>query len=192
MSAVLIVAIFLGTMAASFVLTLLIRAVAPALGLIDHPDGRRKLHVRSLPLGGGLAVYLATAAAVLGLLYLPNPWQACMTPYTRSLLGMLAAASAIVALGLADDRFGLRGRQKLIGQLIVAVCLAVNGLGFDRVSLLGYNLQLGMFVIPVTVIWLLERDERHQPARRDRRHGQRDGDNPGGHLRGHRLSRRPA
>ena len=155
MTIVSIIAIFLGTMTASFALTLLVRAVAPRIGLTDRPDGRRKLHVRAIPLGGGLAVFVATAAAVLGLLFLPNPWQGSMLSHTRSLLGMLAAGLAIVALGLADDRFGLRGRHKLLGQFAVALCLAVNGLYIDHLFIFGHNLDLGMLAIPLTVVWLL-------------------------------------
>jgi UDP-GlcNAc:undecaprenyl-phosphate GlcNAc-1-phosphate transferase len=147
--------VFVGTMVSSLILTLLIRAVAPRVGLTDRPDGQRKLHRKETPLGGGLAIFVATAAAVLTLLFFPNPWQANLVPHTRALLGMLAAALAIVILGLVDDRFRLRGRHKLVGQVAVAVSLAVNGLDLTQISILGYNLPLGNLTVPVTVIWLL-------------------------------------
>ncbi len=152
-----LIVIFVATMAESFALTLLMRAMAPYVGLTDHPDGHRKLHGHATPLGGGLAVFVATAVAILGLRYLPNPCQDCLIPYTRSLLGMLGAGLAIVVLGLADDRFCLRGRHKLVGQLLVAVCLVANGLAIPQVTLLGYDLPLGALAVPITVLWLLER-----------------------------------
>ncbi len=37
-----------------------IRRVALAVGFVDNPDRRRKLHEAPIPLGGGLAVWLAT------------------------------------------------------------------------------------------------------------------------------------
>ena len=51
--------------AASLFLTAAVRAVARRWGIVDRPDGKRKLHGRPVPLLGGVAVYGAT---VLGLL----------------------------------------------------------------------------------------------------------------------------
>ena len=56
-----VVAVFL----ASLTLTAVVRAAARRWGIVDTPDGRRKLHGRPVPLWGGLAVY---AAVVMGLL----------------------------------------------------------------------------------------------------------------------------
>ena len=51
--------------AASLLLTAAVRALARRCGIVDRPDGKRKLHGRPVPLWGGVAVYAAT---VLGLL----------------------------------------------------------------------------------------------------------------------------
>ena len=37
-----------------------VRRIALAVGFVDNPDRRRKLHEAPIPLGGGLAVWLAT------------------------------------------------------------------------------------------------------------------------------------
>src|SRR5262249_1112934 len=42
----------------------LVRALALRVGLVDRPDGRRKLQHQAVPVAGGLAI-LASAAAVL-------------------------------------------------------------------------------------------------------------------------------
>lgn len=66
-------AIFLVACIVSLVLTAMIREIAPRIGLTDNPDGRRKLHGRAIPLGGGVAVFL-TWAIILGALWLvPSP-----------------------------------------------------------------------------------------------------------------------
>ena len=49
------------TFAASLVLTAAIRAAAGKFGVVDRPDGKRKLHDQPVPLWGGVAVYAATA-----------------------------------------------------------------------------------------------------------------------------------
>ncbi len=61
--------IFLVACLMSLALTVLIREIAPRIGLTDNPDGRRKLHGRATPLGGGVAVYLTTAI-ILGTLWI--------------------------------------------------------------------------------------------------------------------------
>jgi UDP-GlcNAc:undecaprenyl-phosphate GlcNAc-1-phosphate transferase len=139
----------------SFSLTLVVRALAPHVGLTDCPDGHRKLHRKPMPLGGGLAVYVATAALLIGLLIASNPYRDSLQHFSRWILGMLAAAGAMVVLGLLDDRFSLRGRHKLLGQILIVLCLALNGLAISRVSLFGWECDLGPLTIPFTVFWLL-------------------------------------
>ena len=50
---------------ASLFLTAVVRAVARRRGIVDRPDGKRKLHGRPVPLLGGVAVYGATALGLL-------------------------------------------------------------------------------------------------------------------------------
>ena len=59
-----------------------------------------------------------------------------------------------LSLGLVDDRFGLRGRQKLAGQIVAAGILIASGVVINRISLFGVEVELGLLAIPVTVLWL--------------------------------------
>ncbi|MGO8747270.1 MAG: four helix bundle protein [Thermoguttaceae bacterium] len=54
--------IFASAMATAMILTVAVRGVAARVGLTDRPDGRRKLHGKPIPLGGGLAVFAANVA----------------------------------------------------------------------------------------------------------------------------------
>jgi UDP-GlcNAc:undecaprenyl-phosphate GlcNAc-1-phosphate transferase len=139
----------------SFSMTLVVRALAPRVGLTDRPDGRRKLDQRLTPLGGGLAVYVAMVVVILVLFLVPNPCREGLLRRTRSVLGMLAASGGIVLLGLLDDRFGLRGRHKLLGQVLIALCLALNGLDIDSFALFGWHVNVGFLMIPFTILWLI-------------------------------------
>jgi UDP-GlcNAc:undecaprenyl-phosphate GlcNAc-1-phosphate transferase len=139
----------------SFAMTLVVRALAPCVGLTDGPDRRRKLHEKPTSLGGGLAVYVATAVVLIGLMIAPNPCRAGLQHSSRWVLGMLAAAATLVVLGLLDDRFNLRGRQKLAGQLVIVLCLVVNGLQISRIGMFGWECNLGLLTVPFTVLWLL-------------------------------------
>ncbi len=140
----------------SLVAVPVVRRMARFVGLVDCPDGERKLHRSPIALAGGVAVLatvlLTFAGTVLidrlggayALGYVPNQWYV-----------LFAAATALLLVGLADDAFSLRGRQKLLFQLLVISVLVVSGTTVDQISLFGYELSLGLLAIPVSVLWLL-------------------------------------
>lgn len=137
-------------------MTPVMRRVAVPLGIVDYPDGRRKLQHAPIALGGGLAVCLATIVAVtvnLGSLSL-QPDNESRNPVVF-LCGLLAAVIVIVAVGLLDDRFSLRGRQKLAGQIAAAGILIASGLVVERIQVFGTQIELGLLSIPFTLFWML-------------------------------------
>ena len=139
----------------SCLITPLMRRIALPLGIVDHPDGRRKLQKAPIPLGGGIAVFIATIAAVATCL----PAMAIGPDAPRDpilfLYGLLAATLTIVAVGLMDDRFGLRGRQKLVGQSVAVSFLVLSGLVVERIHLFGLQIDLGLLAVPFTFFWML-------------------------------------
>jgi UDP-GlcNAc:undecaprenyl-phosphate GlcNAc-1-phosphate transferase len=139
----------------SGVLTLVVRRLAPRLGLIDQPDQHRKLHRQGTPLGGGIAVFLAAVVLLALGWFLPSPLQDSLCGNPRDLVALLISAAIIVALGVLDDLFSLRGRQKLAGQILAAAVLIVAGLSIERIVLFDYPVDLGILSIPFTLFWLL-------------------------------------
>lgn len=139
----------------SLLLTPAMRSIAVRCGIVDLPDGRRKLHQSAIPLGGGLAVFLATAGAVAIGIQFSDPAKEPFAEHLQSLGGFLGAALVIVVVGLLDDRFRLRGRQKLAGQVVAASVLLMSGLVVERIQVLGWNVELGLLAVPFTLFWLL-------------------------------------
>jgi UDP-GlcNAc:undecaprenyl-phosphate GlcNAc-1-phosphate transferase len=150
-----IAAAFCISLVASLVLTRVVRAIACRVGFTDKPDKERKLHRRPTALGGGVAIYLATAIGMVCLLLLPSPWQAELYQSWPGILAFMLAAGAIVVVGLLDDRYQLRGSHKLLGQILATLILVGSGLTIKQVEIFGWQLELGMFSGVVTVIWLL-------------------------------------
>jgi UDP-GlcNAc:undecaprenyl-phosphate GlcNAc-1-phosphate transferase len=136
-------------------LTALMLRAAPRIGLVDRPDQRRKLHGRLVPLGGGAAVFLATTLVLAFLVGMPGPWQFHINEEWWNLLGAFLACAWIVVLGLIDDRFGMRGRQKLAGQLVAAAILMCCGVLIRRITIFAWEADLGIMAIPVTLFWLM-------------------------------------
>jgi len=78
-------------------------------------------------------------------------FKASIFPATSLALGSIA----IVILGLLDDRFTLRGRQKLAGQVLICLSIIAFGFTIDSIALFGWTFQLGLVAVPVTLGWLL-------------------------------------
>lgn len=89
-----------------------IRKVALRYGIVDRPDGSLKAHQQPTPYLGGLAIFLAFLFST-----------ALTYEFTHQVLGLLLAATIIVATGLFDDLKVLSPRAKLVGQIIAAFVL---------------------------------------------------------------------
>lgn len=148
-------AVFAAAVLASMALTAAARPAARRVGLVDKPDGRRKVHAGVTPVAGGIAVF-AAAVLVLGAAALvPGPVAAAVAASPREFAALLAGAALICLLGAADDRFHLRGKYKLAGQAVAALVVIAGGARVEVVHLFGQDVPLGPFGVPVTLLWLL-------------------------------------
>ncbi len=139
----------------SMLATGLVCRIAPKLGLVDEPDQVRKLHTGPVALGGGAAVFATFLLVLLVVALVFAPAGMVGAPFWKLLLRLLPAAAVLVAVGLADDRRGLRGRQKLAGQLVAATILISGGLWIGNLSVLGLQIDLGVLAVPFTLFWIL-------------------------------------
>ncbi|AWM40087.1 WecA-like glycosyltransferase [Gemmata obscuriglobus] len=141
---------------AGLVLTRLARNMADRNGLVDAPDGRRKVQPRPVPVIGGVAVLLAAVLALAVTLLVSHSFAAAVRDDLRWAAALLAAVVAITAVGFVDDRHNLRARHKLAGQVVATLVLVAGG-GYliERVALFGWVVEFGPLAGPVTVFWLL-------------------------------------
>ena len=151
--------LLLVTSAVSFVacicLTPLVKVLARRLGIIDYPDQHRKLHKQPTPLGGGVAVFLSFLFAVLVVLTFSDSQRASAAENLRFIVGLGVSAFVICVVGLLDDRFKLRGRQKLFGQILAAGIMIAFGPAIRNVQVFGFTVELGLLAVPFTLCWLL-------------------------------------
>lgn len=124
---------------AAFVV-LLLRPLAPTLGLIDQPGGRKD-HAVPVPLVGGIAVLAGLTVAVL------LRADAAMHPF-------LVAAGTVALIGMLDDMRELHQVPRLLAQ--IAACLImifIAGVQLRSVgNLLGFgSIGLSILSVPVTV-----------------------------------------
>lgn len=128
----------------AMLITPLVRRFAYLIGAVDHPNAR-KVHVRTMPRIGGLAIFIAF---LIG--------YALLLPASRYNDAILIGAVVIVLTGLIDDRFQLSARVKLMGQMIATVVVLNSGMRIEMINLpFDQQLYLGSWSIPVTVLWLI-------------------------------------
>ena len=114
------IATWAGALACVLITTPLIGRIAWATGYLDHPEAR-KLHLSATPLLGGVALALA-ALVGWGL----GTWSLALG-FPARLAWWAAGACTAMALGLADDRFGMQPAPKLIGQFVAAILFLKGG-----------------------------------------------------------------
>lgn len=103
---------------AAFIATPLIGRVARRTGFVDEPQPH-KMHVKPIPLMGGLAIYLALTVALFRL------------DYTSDFLEVAAVGvggTLLMLIGLWDDRRGMSPRIKLLAQLAAGLAAAAAGI----------------------------------------------------------------
>lgn len=100
----------------SLVLTRFMIWLAPRLGLIDQPGGRR-IHTGQVPRAGGLAIWLTFLVVIgKGLSFRLFPTGGILT---WDWLGAFTAGSSVLVIaGYLDDRRGLRPLVKLVAHIL--------------------------------------------------------------------------
>ena len=137
-------------------LTPMVRGLAQRWGLVDQPDGRRKIHKKPIPVAGGVAVYLAATATLLGALWLMPVVRTSLGESWATFVSLFLAASVIALVGLVDDLHGMRGRYKLAGQVLAALIVIYGGVLVNKVTILNVQFELGpLNAILFTLFWLL-------------------------------------
>ncbi len=131
----------LATAVVSAAAVLLLSRLAPALGIVDHPGGR-KAHANSTPLVGGLAIFIAL---------LSTTWAMDLAPRVGY---FLFALSIVIAVGFWDDVTEIRPRVKFSIQ-IVASAIMIWGAGIELSTvgdLIGWrSIGLSVFAVPLTM-----------------------------------------
>lgn len=128
---------FLIALFGSLMLTVPVRALALRVGMVDLP-GPRKVHLRPIPLLGGLAIYGAVALAVL---------STFSGPARRQIVGILTGAALVAAVGIMDDRGWLHHQVKLFVGMPAAACVLL---------ITGVHAQVFEWILPGNPGYLLD------------------------------------
>ena len=123
-------------------LIFILRKLSHALGMLDLPD-KRKQHAHPTPTIGGLAMFLAM---VIALQFGPS--------LTMPQIVLLMCASALLVLGMLDDKHNLSVSLRMLIQvsLVLIVLASANGT-IEQIGSIGdWQIKLGLFALPLSLI----------------------------------------
>jgi UDP-GlcNAc:undecaprenyl-phosphate GlcNAc-1-phosphate transferase len=148
-------AAFVLALAASLVLTPLLRALALSKGFVARSGGRH-IHAGSIPRVGGVALAVSWCVALLAFLPLDGMGTTTLEHARRQLVGVIGGALALCVVGAIDDVRGLRVAYKLAAQVFTACFAYYFEFRIEAISLpfVG-TLQMGAFALPVTCLWVV-------------------------------------
>ena len=173
-----VVLAFFASLITAIVVVPIFSKIGKAVGLVDLPDNKRKLHTSAIPLIGGIAIFTSTLIAVTCVTWLSLNFQVLFLSWSRpvyslffsdfqqlivslrpadqeELLGLLIGSIVILIVGILDDRFAIRGRQKLLGQFIAGTVLIFFNYHFDQVTFAGFTINFDVFSIVFVYGWVL-------------------------------------
>ena len=146
---------FLSALACSALFAPIVALIARRFGIVDRPDGHRKLHARIVPLAGGPTVLISLFVGLSATLWMHPTLLTSTYADIRFMVSLAMSGSLIVLLGIMDDKIGLRGRQKLFGQFIAALIMVPSGIAIRKIQVFGIPIEFGDFSSIVTVFWIL-------------------------------------
>jgi UDP-GlcNAc:undecaprenyl-phosphate GlcNAc-1-phosphate transferase len=151
---------FVAATVIAFVVTPLVRRIAIRHGVVDRPNERR-VNVRPVPRGGGVAVVLAFLAVATLVVVVNDQLRLVRTPAgleAGELVALLAGGAVAAVIGALDDYFDLRARWQFLGQVVLAVAAVALGIG---ISFINNPFGSGAirfdepFVAGFTILWIV-------------------------------------
>lgn len=147
--------IFILSAGSSLVLTPTVRRLCERFGLLDEPRDERRVHHKSVPRLGGVAIFLATLIALSALLFIHNSLTRSLFAINSRFLAILLPATLVFLFGVYDDIRGSKAPLKFLVQALAGTLLYALG---GRIEVLSVPF-VGVIELPavlsfaLTIIW---------------------------------------
>lgn len=113
----------------AFFLTYFVRRLALKLDIVDWP-APRKIHDKTIPLLGGLAVFLTLAVCIL--IFWPRLQDGIIQP--KYLVGIIIAGAVLMLGGWLDDRKNLKPKYQILFPLVASLIIIASGIGIKYIT----------------------------------------------------------
>jgi UDP-GlcNAc:undecaprenyl-phosphate GlcNAc-1-phosphate transferase len=146
--------VFLACAVATFLVTPLVRRYVVRIGVIDRPSDR-KVHPKATPTMGGVAMYVGFLVGLTLSRFLP--FFHAMNRGSAEPLAALVTCTAMVGLGVIDDKRGTSPLAKLTAQVFIGGLLILLGVQLLYVWLPGAGIVVvsSDLAVPLTIVWMV-------------------------------------
>jgi len=142
------IAILFAAFAVSLALTPTMRRFATRVGIVDRPDGTRKLQKAPVAYLGGVAI-------ILSFLVVSTAALTIFGAVTKTFAVIVIGTVAMCALGLVDDIVDMKPYVKFAGQVLIAMLTVVFGGSIEYIAFFGRYISFGVLSAPLTVLWIV-------------------------------------
>ncbi|MHC4843921.1 MAG: glycosyltransferase family 4 protein [Planctomycetota bacterium] len=119
--------VLIGSFVGSLAATWFCKKVAFKFDIVDRPDDLVKIHKTPIAYLGGVGILIGLTIGIFaGIVCLRH--EPFFSGTLKWFLGILAGGSVACFVGLADDIFDIKPRQKILGQILAAVFLLLAGI----------------------------------------------------------------
>ena len=149
----LVLAIAAGATAA---LTVPAKHIAVRVGYVAEP-GERSVHKKTIPYGGGAAMFMGFLVAVLAGAAIPAFRADRIYTDSPEMLGVVLAGGAMFAVGLIDDVRDMSAPAKMAGQILAASILYFTGVTMYqlKIPLAGFFVLTPGIIPLITAAWVI-------------------------------------
>lgn len=124
---------FLFTFILSLILTGFIAIVMRRIGIVDRVKREtRKIHRRTVPLGGGWAVFLSIFIVTMVMMFSGDHFVLDIVP--RNLVGLGIGGLVLMIGGTIDDKYSLRPRYQLAFPILATLVIILFGIGPHEIT----------------------------------------------------------
>ena len=128
---------------------------SPLITFFKDDPGVRKVHQRTIPRIGGLAI----TAVFLMITFFWGKFPLSLPDLPPHLKKSITFATlAIIPVGMADDLIviGIKNRTKLILEILIAtIIISFLGIRLEQVHFLEWDISLGWLGIPLSILWVV-------------------------------------
>ena len=141
--------IFLITFAISLICTLAMKKIASHFKIVDSPDKKRKFHEKSIPLLGGIAIFISFFCG----LFFVRDYLLAGNLEISHWLGFFVGGAILMLGGFLDDKYNISPCKQIAFPVLAAVVVMIGGIGIEKITNpLGGFLYLDICKIPF-LIW---------------------------------------
>lgn len=149
----------LGAWIVSILCVTYVRAFARKYNILDSPGQSRKIHIKPMPLLGGVGVYGAFLLSVIALFFLSSPEGFHITDIhvsTKQIIAILVGGLFLTVGGALDDIFNFKPWQQIVWPFLAVLSVIIGGIGISVFSnpLNEGFISLGIWKDALTALWL--------------------------------------